>query len=83
MAVLWWLATGINQKMMMDVEIYFPGYPFWVPQLIQGEVPLDIDHVLFQLLLLGFGLITSTLSFICESLIAMYRKRGPRKFALN
>ena len=83
MAILWWIATGTHKKMESDVGHKYTGQAFWVPQSIQGEEPLDIDHVLLQLMVLGFGLILSTLLFFGELLFNMYRKHRSGKLSVS
>ena len=75
MAISWWMATGTCQKMESDVRNKISGQSYWIPQLMQGEVPLDIDHVLLQFFVLSTGLIISTLLFFSELSLMLYRQR--------
>ena len=77
---MWWIATGTYDKMRSDVQNkYNNGYAYWIPKLMQGELPLEINHILLSLLVLGFGLILSKMIFLCELLYNLYVKRVVRK----
>ena len=67
MAILWWIATGTNNKMRSDIENNFKnGNPLWNPRLIQREAPLEVHHVLLAFLILGFGIVISKCIFFAE-----------------
>ena len=78
MAILWWIATGTHKKMESDVAFKYTGEAFWIRQLMQGEVPLEIYHVQLQFLILGLGLILSTLFFFGELVFNKHRKHTVR-----
>ena len=67
-AISWWVATGICKKMEQDVRRSIVGNSYWFPQLMQGEVPLDIYHVILSFMVLIFGLVLSIFFFIVELL---------------
>ena len=67
-AISWWVATGICKKMEQDVRRSIVGNSYWIPQLMQGEVPLDIYHVMLSFMVLIFGLVLSIFFFLVELL---------------
>ena len=77
------MATGTNQKMEADTRNQYFGQSFWIPQLMHGEIPLEIDHILLQLLVLCIGLILSTLLFFGEMLFTKCRKCTAGKLLLS
>ena len=78
MAILWWINTGIYVKMKSDVDFLGGGSSadtdFWKPEYITKNVPLTINHILLSLIILGIGLLLSTLTFSLELLYFLYRK---------
>ena len=78
MATLWWINTGIYLKMKSDVDFMGGGSSaetsFWKPEYITKNIPLTINHLLITLIILGTGLILSTLIFFLELLCILYRK---------
>ena len=80
MAISSWIETGIYQKMRRDITSSpdFRGYSeesFWTQKKIYGNKPINIYHVLPAFMALGFGLISSMISFILEFLLGLKRKR--------
>ena len=76
MAILWWIATGTNYKMESDVRDKYSGQAYWIPLLMQGEVPLTINHILLSFMILCFGLVLSKFVFFGELLINLHRKHA-------
>ena len=79
-AISSWIETGIYQKMRRDITSSpdFRGYleeSFWTQKKIHGNKPINIYHVLPAFMALGFGLISSIISFILEFLLPLKRKR--------
>ena len=83
MAILWWIATGTQKKMESDVAFEYTGQAFWARQLTQGEVPLETNHVQLQFVVLGCGVILSTLVFFGELLHGTYRKQTVKKLSVS
>ena len=84
MAILWWIATGTYNKMESDVRNTHPGQAYWIPFYLQGEVPLQIDHLLLGFMVLGFSLILSTFVFFGELMMYnQYRKVFVRKASVS
>ena len=80
MAISSWIETGIYHKMRGDIASSpdFRGYfeeSFWTEKKIHGNKPINIYHVLPALMALGFGLISSMISFTLEFLLGLKRKR--------
>ena len=80
MAISSWIETGIYQKMRRDITSSpdFRGYleeSFWKQKKIHGNKPINIYHVLPAFMALGFGLISSMISFTLEFLLGLKRKR--------
>ena len=78
MAILWWINTGIYLKMKSDVDFMGGGSSaetsFWKPEYITENIPLTMNHLLLTLIILGSGLLLSTLIFFLELLYFLYRK---------
>ena len=83
MAILWWINTGIDLKMKSDVEFMEGGsnaeVSFWKPEYITENIPLTINHLFLTLIILGTGLLLSTLTFSLELLYFLYRKKVSSK----
>ena len=65
-AVGWWVATGINLKMLSEYEAQFGSNNFWIRPKIHGDRPLMISHILPAFILLGFTMTVSLIVFISE-----------------
>ena len=70
MAILWWIATGSNKKMESDIALQYmdPRKALWNRRLTQGEIALEVNQFQLQFVVLGSGLILSTIFFFCEVL---------------
>ena len=83
MAILWWINTGIYLKMKSDVDFMGGGSSaetsFWKPEYITENIPLTMNHLLLTLIILGSGLLLSTLIFFLELLYFLYRKKVSSK----
>ena len=83
MAILWWVNTGIYLKMKSDVDFMEGGSSaetsFWKPEYITKNIPLTINHLFLTLIILGTGLLLSTLTFSLELLYFLYRKKVSSK----
>ena len=86
MAILWWVNTGIYLKMKSDVDFILMDprsraekTSFWKPEYIFKNIPLTINHILLTLIILGTGLLLSTLIFFLELLYFLYRKKVSSK----
>ena len=80
MAISSWIETGIYEKMRRDIASLpdFRGIleeSFWTQKKMHGNKPLIIYHVVPALIALGFGLISSIISFILEFLLGLKGKR--------
>ena len=84
MAILWWIGTGIYQKMEKDVDL-LPGRPsyetaIWKPKYVLGENdPLTINHILLPLILFGISLFLSIITFFLELLPFLNTKKSASK----
>ena len=84
MAVASWLDSGIYQKMKNDIITakdlrgHFDD-AFWVPQQMLSNEPLTIGHALPAFIILGLGILSSTITFIGQILHQQYKKRTARK----
>ena len=66
-AVAWWVATGINSKMLAEYEAqYGSTSKFWTRLQIHGNRPLRMSHVVLAFILLCFTLILSLVVFVTE-----------------
>ena len=85
MAISYWMATGIHQKMENDIttaKAYRPHFKesFWTRnETAQENVPLQIDHLFPSFILLGFGLVPSLVVFFMELLYHIHDKRVANK----
>ena len=83
-AVASWLDSGIYQKMKNDIITakdlrgHFDD-AFWVPQQMLSNEPLTIGHALPAFIILGLGILSSTITFIGQILHQQYKKRTARK----
>ena len=86
MAISWWMATGINQKMSKDIRSlpgmhkYFDG-SFWIRPTVLEQVALTIDHILPTIIILGVGLLLSIGTFLFELWHQRYTEKGIRNVA--
>ena len=86
MAISWWMATGINQKMSKDIRSlpgmhkYFDG-SFWIRPTVLERVALTIDHILPIIIILGVGLLLSISMFLFELWHQRYTKKDNRNVA--
>ena len=63
-AVSWWMNTGINQKMEMDVQ---QAKDFWTrPTIRKAATPLTIWHLLLPFIFLASALVLSMMTFCIE-----------------
>ena len=80
---MWWINTGIYLKMKSDVDFMGGGSSaetsFWKPEYISEKIPLTINHLLLTLIILGIGLLLSTLTFSLELLYFLYRNKVSSK----
>ena len=80
MAISWWMATGINQKMSKDIRSlpgmhkYFDG-SFWIRPTVLERVALTIDHILPIIIILGVGLLLSISMFLFELWHQRYKEK--------
>ena len=66
-AVAWWVATGINLKMLSEYEAeHGSASKFWTRPKIHGNRVLMMSHVVPAFILLGFALSVSLIVFITE-----------------
>ena len=83
MAIMWWVNTGIYLKMKSDVDFMGGGsseeLSLWKPEYITENIPLTINHLFLTLIILGTGLLLSTLTFSLELLYFLYRKKVSSK----
>lgn len=83
MAILWWVNTGIYLKMKSDIDFMGGGssgeVAWWKPEYITKNIPLTMNHLLLTLIILGIGLLLSTLTFSLELLYFLYRKKVSSK----
>ena len=83
MAVSSLVESGIYQKITKDVASSNAkgGYHkvFWVREQLRANKPFTIDHAIPAFIVLGFGLVSSTLIFFLELLRHLCRKRSNRK----
>ena len=67
------LCSGIYQK-IQDVPSYSVEDFFWSSKHTQDIAPLTTDHILPSFILVGFGLLTSTIAFFLELLHHFFKK---------
>ena len=79
-------ASGRHQKIKRDVASSNAkgGYHevFWVREQLRSNTPFTIDHAIPACIVLGFGLVSSTLIFALELLRHLYRKKRTSKATL-
>ena len=64
-AVSWWLNTGINQKMVMDMD--YGHVSWWTrPKMRDEDTQLTMWHLLLPLIFLSVALMISILTFCIE-----------------
>ena len=79
-AVAWWLATGINLKMLAEFEAHYGSTNnFWTRPKIHGNRPLKISHVVVAFILLGVILTMSLIVFVTELWLGRKEKRDKRR----
>ena len=84
MAILWWIGTGIYQKMEKDINL-LPGRPsyetaLWKPKYVLGDNdPLTINHISLPLILFGISLFLSIITFFLELLPFLNTKKSASK----
>ena len=75
--------SGIYQKIRQDVaSSYAKGdyhKVFWVREQLRPNKPFTIDHAIPAFIVLGFGLVSSTLTFALELLRHLCRKKRTSK----
>ena len=81
MAIHYWMASGINQKMEKEITTSqtVRGHPFWIPKHVPNSTQLVLDHLWTSLVFLGIGLTSSIVVFFLEQLHHLYKKRVASK----
>ena len=80
MSQAWWIATGIDIKMEVDVKAKMrsDGFePFWTEPTTRENRPLEIIHVIASLVLLSGGLVLAFITFMGEKLRHGLTKKAP------
>ena len=66
-AVAWWVATGINLKMLAEYEAQYGSIGnFWTRPKINGNRPLILSHVVPAFIFLGVAITMSLIVFVTE-----------------
>ena len=66
-AVAWWVATGINLKMLAEYEAEYGSVSkLWTRPKIHGNRPLIMGHLVPAFILLGITLTVSLIVFVTE-----------------
>ena len=81
MATSWWVATGTRQKMENDIQREYSVediQAFWNKDLVTDSEhkPLYFYQVLPAFILLGIGLASSPIMFLCDILFHRCKKRS-------